>query len=150
MKTTIEDKKNEVINLKKELADKEGKIIEAIYNLKKIMLNEKNHEDNLINKKLKIKPQGEYKSKFEELIKAKDLINDRNRVKDQLYNERKELVELIKKDCLNEEKRIAKNTSIENRRFQILEKTCQFVREHGMIQKGIEELENLKKNKINN
>jgi hypothetical protein len=149
MRTTISDKRDEVKNLKTNLYKKEVEIIEAIYNLKAIMLKEENHEDDLISKKLKIKKQKEYENKFDELTKAKTLINERNRLKVNLYDERKNLLKYEKDYFLKEEERISKNKDIENRRNKILEKTCDFVKDHGMIKKGIEELEKLKKDKLN-
>ena len=149
MRTTISDKRDEVKNLKTNLYKKEVEIIEAIYNLKAIMLKEENHEDDLISKKLKIKKQKEYENKFDELTKAKTLINERNRLKVNLYDERKNLLKYEKDYFLKEEERISKNKDIENRRNKILEKACDFVKDHGMIKKGIEELEKLKKDKLN-
>ena len=149
MKKTIDDKREEIENKKKSLIKKENEIIDKIYNLKDIMLNEENHVDNLINKELKVKKRREYINIFEELLKAKTLITERDRLKTSLYDERKELVKLQKKFDLNEKERIKKNTEIEELRKQILDKTCQFVKENGMIEQGIKELENLKKQNLN-
>ena len=149
MKYTYQKEINNIQKKKKELLSKEDELIDAIYEIKEIMLNEKNHENNLITKELKAEKLEKYNNKLN-TVRAGVLKNQIETLKESLKSSRNTLVDLetkkllIKKEDKDDYFKLDKE--IEEKRRKILEKTIGIVKENGMLENGIKLLKEMEKN----
>ena len=149
MKYTYQKEINNIQKKKKELLSKEDELIDAIYEIKEIMLNEKNHENNLITKELKAEKLEKYNNKLN-TVRAGVLKNQIETLKESLKSSRKTLVDLEEKNLLikkeDKDGYFKLDKEIEEKRRKILEKTIGIVKENGMLENGIKLLKEMEKN----
>ena len=149
MKYTYQKEINNIQKKKKELLSKEDELIDAIYEIKEIMLNEKNHENNLITKELKAEKLEKYNNKLN-TVRAGVLKNQIKTLGDSLKYSRNTLVDLEKKKLLikkeDKDDYFKLDKEIEEKRRKILEKTIGIVKENGMLENGIKLLKEMEKN----
>ena len=149
MKYTYQKEINNIQKKKKELLSKEDELIDAIYEIKEIMLNEKNHENNLITKELKAEKLEKYNNKLN-TVRAGVLKKEIKTLGDSLDASRQVLVDLETKKLLikkeDKDGYFKLDKEIEEKRRKILEKTIGIVKENGMLENGIKLLKEMEKN----
>ena len=148
LEAQYEMEENNIKVSKQKIKEIENKKRDLIYNLKEIMLNNKNHIDNLFYNKLNIEKEEEYKKllkKIKDLKKDKILhesyIENLNKQRNKLCELRLKIINLRKTE---DEKKI------EDDREQILKENIEFLKNNGMIEEGIKKLENIRDRKAFN
>ncbi len=148
LEAQYEMEENNIKVSKQKIKEIENKKRDLIYNLKEIMLNNKNHIDNLFYNKLNIEKEEEYKKL---LKKIKDLKKDKNLHESYIENlnkQRNKLCELRLK-IINLRK-TEDEKKIEDDREQILKENIEFLKNNGMIEEGIKKLEKIRDRKAFN
>ena len=147
------DLENEILNLKQTIIKMEEDKRETICKLKTIMLKTDNHENNSLNKALKKEMIEEYTKEFNKLDKIRKeekLSYEDNKKK--LDEKKKAFYELEKKKIfLKKKEEFEEDIKIEEKRENILKDTIYFLKNNGMVEEGINQLNSIilkKKNEL--